>query len=53
VLIAMGLTEDEAHCTIRFSLGLETKKNDIIYSLDMIAETYKEMKDRIRFVSCR
>lgn len=39
VLSAMGLSEDEAYCTIRISLGIQTNSEDISYTLKQIKET--------------
>ncbi len=53
VLTAMGLSHDEAHCTIRISLGTKTNKADISYTLKQFKEVLTELKDKVRFVSCR
>jgi cysteine desulfurase len=38
VLIAMGLTEEEAHSSIRFSLGRFTTKEELDYAIHKIRE---------------
>jgi cysteine desulfurase NifS len=52
-LLALGLSEDEAHCTVRFSLGASTTKEDINYTVACIKELYKDKLGVIRFVPCR
>ena len=53
VLMAMGLTEEETHCSLRFSLGHKTSEEEIIKSLDIIREIINDSKNKIRFVSCK
>ncbi|TET48267.1 MAG: aminotransferase class V-fold PLP-dependent enzyme [Actinomycetota bacterium] len=53
VLLAMGLTEEEAHCSLRFSLGYRTSEEEIIKSLDMIREIINSSKNIIRFIPCK
>ncbi len=53
VLMAMGLTEEEAHCSLRFSLGYETSEEEILKSLDIIGEIINSSKNIIRFVPCK
>ncbi len=52
-LLAMGLTTDEAHCSIRFSLGYGTTEEDIVYCLDCLREVVDDTRSAIRFVACR
>ena len=52
-LIAMGLSEEEAHCAVRFSLGLENTKEEIDRTLSILGEIITEQKAMVRFVSCR
>ena len=52
-LLALGLSADEAHCTVRFSLGASTSKEDIDYTAAALAELYSNKLDVIRFVPCR
>ena len=53
VLLAIGLTEEEAHCTVRFSLGVDTDESDIDYVLEALGEVIRESQSSVRFVSCR
>jgi cysteine desulfurase NifS len=52
-LLAMGLTAEEAHCTLRFSLGHETTAEDIEYTLAALRNVVTEAKNTVRFVPCR
>lgn len=53
VLKSIGLTEDEAHCAVRFSLGVDTDEADIDYVLAALGEVIRESQSSVRFVSCR
>ncbi len=52
-LLALGLSEEEAHSTVRFSLGASTTKEDIDYTVECIKELYNDKLGVIRFVPCR
>jgi cysteine desulfurase NifS len=52
-LIAMGLSDAEAHCALRLSLGLENTLEEIDWTLDMFDRMLKEASSAIRFVPCR
>jgi cysteine desulfurase NifS len=52
-LLALGLSDDEAHCTVRFSLGASTTKEDIDYTVECLEELYNDKLGVIRFVPCR
>jgi cysteine sulfinate desulfinase/cysteine desulfurase-like protein len=52
-LIAMGLSEEEAHCAVRFSLGIGNTIDEIDRTVSLIAQIVRENKDVIRFVACR
>ena len=52
-LTAMGLSEEDAHCAIRFSLGLENSIDDVDRTIFTIQDILQETKESIRFVSCR
>jgi cysteine desulfurase NifS len=52
-LLAIGLSEEDAHCTLRFSLGHETTREDIECTVETIDELIQEAKSSVRFVPCR
>lgn len=52
-LTAMGLTDEEAHCALRFSLGLGTTAEDIETTVRLLNEVLNESKSQVRFVPCR
>jgi cysteine sulfinate desulfinase/cysteine desulfurase-like protein len=52
-LMAMGLSEEEAHCAVRFSLGIENTADEIDQTISLVKQIVKENKDVIRFVACR
>ncbi|MEE9577837.1 MAG: IscS subfamily cysteine desulfurase, partial [Gemmatimonadota bacterium] len=52
-LTAMGLTEEEAHCAVRFSLGVGNTEEDIRYVLDSLAEIVENTKSGVQFAACR
>jgi cysteine desulfurase NifS len=53
VLLAAGLSEDEAHCSIRLSLGIDTTPDDIDYAVTMFEKVMAESESAIRFMGCR
>jgi cysteine desulfurase NifS len=52
-LLAMGLSREEAHCAVRFSLGPTTTDEDIDYLLATMAAALAESQRIIRFAGCR
>ncbi len=52
-LVAMGLSHDEAHCAVRFSLGIGNTADEIDSTLSSIEQIVHESQDVIRFVACR
>ena len=52
-LLALGLSEYEAHCTVRFSLGVSTTREVINYTAECLEELYNDKLGVIRFVPCR
>lgn len=52
-LLAMGLSTDEAHNALRFSLGIHNTEEDIRYTLDMLEDMVQSAKSVIQFVPCR
>jgi cysteine sulfinate desulfinase/cysteine desulfurase-like protein len=52
-LLAMGLSESDAHCSLRFSLGYENTGDEIDRVVRLMALTIRESKSTIHFVPCR
>jgi len=52
-LLAMGLTEEEAHCSIRLSLGLNNTEQDIEQTLKEFKQVIENAASTARFVPCR
>ena len=52
-LLAMGLSEEVAHCTIRLSLGIDTTGEQIIRTLEALEAVKIESMTTVRFVPCR
>ena len=52
-LLALGLTEEEAHCTIRLSLGLDNTREDIASTLAAFDRVKHDATATVRFVPCR
>jgi cysteine desulfurase NifS len=52
-LLAMGLTKENAHCALRFSLGYENKEEEIERVIQLLEEVIKKSKNIVRFVSCK
>ncbi|MHC4777522.1 MAG: IscS subfamily cysteine desulfurase [Planctomycetota bacterium] len=52
-LVAMGLSEEEAHCTVRFSLGVSTTEEDVEFAVEVLKEILAESRNIIRFISCK
>ncbi|MFC1849962.1 aminotransferase class V-fold PLP-dependent enzyme [candidate division CSSED10-310 bacterium] len=52
-LLALGLTQEQAHCSIRLSLGLGNNFSEIERVLTMFKEVIENSKSIIRFVPCR
>ncbi|HUU46151.1 MAG TPA: aminotransferase class V-fold PLP-dependent enzyme [Acidobacteriota bacterium] len=53
VLTAIGLTDEDAHCAIRLSLGVDTTEEDIDYVADALREVIETSRSSIRFATCR
>jgi cysteine desulfurase NifS len=53
VLLAMGRTAEEAHCSVRFSLSHKTKKSDITTTLKIFRTVLEETENTIRFLPCK
>jgi cysteine sulfinate desulfinase/cysteine desulfurase-like protein len=52
-LLAMGLTEAEAHCAVRFSLGYGNTEEEIDRTVELIEQTISQSKSTVHFVPCR
>lgn len=52
VLLAMGRTEEEAHCSVRFSLSRYTTDDEIEETLSALAQALDE-KDTVRLMPCK
>ena len=52
-LLAMSLSEEDAHCAIRISLGLRNTTEQIDFTLSMLEEIIEDKKGGVRFVPCR
>jgi cysteine sulfinate desulfinase/cysteine desulfurase-like protein len=52
-LLAAGLTEEEAHCSVRLSLGLTNKEKDIEMTLKAFEQVIRDASMTSRFVPCR
>jgi cysteine desulfurase NifS len=52
VLIAMGRTEQEAHCSVRFSLSRYTTEEDINDTVSALAQVLEE-KNTVRLMPCK
>ncbi len=53
VLLAMGLSDEDAHCAIRMSLGVGGTEADTDYVLESLAEIVDDRQSSVRFVGCR
>ncbi len=53
VLKAMGLSDEDAHCAIRLTLGVGTTDEDVAYVLESLREIVGDQERSVRFVACR
>ena len=53
VLRAIGLSEEEAHCAIRLSLGVDSDEGAIEHVLQALAAVLRDSATQVRFVACR
>ena len=53
VLLAMGKSEEEAHCSVRFSLSNHTTDKDIKDTLRALKVVLDEMESTVRFLPCK
>jgi cysteine sulfinate desulfinase/cysteine desulfurase-like protein len=52
-LLAMGLSENEAHCSLRISLGADTTREEIDAALERFREVVSGSRRIIHFAPCR
>jgi cysteine desulfurase NifS len=53
VLLAIGLSEEEAHCSVRLSLGPENTFEEIDRTAGLFEEAVNGARNSVRFVPCR
>jgi cysteine sulfinate desulfinase/cysteine desulfurase-like protein len=49
----MGLSPEEAHCALRFSLGRGNTEEEIERTLALMEEMIRDTAAAVRFVPCR
>lgn len=52
-LLAMGLSEDEAHCSVRLSLGPLTTNEEVKRTIEVLKEVTRNSAGTVQFVPCR
>ncbi|MFC2003531.1 IscS subfamily cysteine desulfurase, partial [Chloroflexota bacterium] len=52
VLLAMGRSEQDAHCSVRFSLSRDTTEEDINETVSALAQVLEE-KNTVRLIPCK
>jgi cysteine desulfurase NifS len=52
VLMAMGLSQEAAHCSVRFSLSRYTTESEIEETISALRQVLKE-KDMVRLIPCK
>ncbi|RMF78208.1 MAG: aminotransferase class V-fold PLP-dependent enzyme, partial [Planctomycetota bacterium] len=53
VLLAMGRSPEEAHCSVRFSLSHDTTEQDVNDTLAALKEVLDELESTVRFLPCK
>lgn len=53
VLLAMGKSANEAHCSVRFSLSHSTTEKDIDHTIAALEQVLYEMETTVRFLPCK
>ena len=53
VLLAMGRSEEEAHCAVRLSLSHDTTEKDVERTLTALRQVLEEMETTVRFLPCK
>ena len=52
-LLALGLSDEQAHCALRFSLGRQITEEDIDLTVVAVREVIESIGQTVRFVACR
>ncbi|MCP4696969.1 MAG: aminotransferase class V-fold PLP-dependent enzyme [Gammaproteobacteria bacterium] len=52
-LLAMGMTPEDAHCAVRFSLSSHTTETDVDYAVNALKQVLAEMETTVRFLPCK
>ena len=52
-LLALGLSDADAHCAIRLSLSESTAEEDVEFVGDVLAQVLDEMESTVRFLPCK
>ncbi len=52
-LLAMGLSPEEAHCSVRFSLSRMTTRQDIKITIETLESVLTDMATTVRFLPCK
>jgi cysteine desulfurase len=50
--MAMGRSEQEAHCSVRFSLSHYTTEDEVDDTVSALAQVLEE-KERVRLIPCK
>jgi cysteine desulfurase NifS len=53
VLLAIGLSEEEAHCSVRISLGTHSTAEEMKLTISAFEQVVGSSKNIVRFVPCR
>lgn len=53
VLLAMGRSSADAHCSIRLSLSNQSTDDDVDAALNALAEVLEEIQTTVRFLPCK
>jgi cysteine sulfinate desulfinase/cysteine desulfurase-like protein len=53
VLLAVGLSREEAHCSIRISLGPENTEEEVERTITAFGRIISDSGSEVRFVACR
>lgn len=53
VLLAMGISPEDAHCSVRFSLSHQTTKREVDNTVAALGQVLEELETTIRFLPCK